>query len=115
MAVDWLVDASVEAAEAGEIDVALRLLQAAAMRAWWGDLGLEVRGRIARAARGIESPEVLPTVLSILAMSNAEGTTDRLLRIGSESAPAGCDAETAFALGAALHVVGAFDRSAVFL
>jgi DNA-binding CsgD family transcriptional regulator len=114
-AVDWLVDAAIQASSAGETDLALRLLQAAARRSWWADLGPDVRGRIVAATRDVVAPEGEPIVLSILAITDPEGSGETLRRVGSQTAPTSCDAETAYALGTALHMVGAFDCSAVWL
>jgi DNA-binding CsgD family transcriptional regulator len=114
-AVDSLVDAAVQASLEEETDLALKLLQAAACRAWWAGLGPEVRAGIAAATRRVGAPETEPRVLCVLAMTEPEGIAETLYRVGSRTPPTGCDAETAYVLGTALHVAGVFDRSAIFL
>jgi ATP/maltotriose-dependent transcriptional regulator MalT len=110
-----LVDACVQAASAGERDVGLRLLRAAAERAWWAGLGPEVRTRISTAARCIATEQEGPALLSILAMTDPEGSNAALRRLAARRAPMLGGPETAFAVGSALHFSGAFDRSASYL
>src|SRR5262249_33570461 len=88
-AVDWLVDAAVQATSEEETEVALPLLQAAASCAWWAGLGPEVRGRISAATQGVATPERDPRVLCILAMTDPESTGTTLYRTGSRTPPRG--------------------------
>jgi DNA-binding CsgD family transcriptional regulator len=114
-AVDSLVDAALQASPDSENDVALRLLRAAALRSWWTDMGPDVRGRIAAATERLSLPEGDPGALSILAMTDPDGSGNAISHVVSQVAPTSCDAETAFAIGTALHTFGAFGRSATFL
>lgn len=114
-AIDSLVDAAIQAESEGETALALKLLQAAAMRSWWADPGPEFRSGIAAAARRVEAPEGDPRVMSILAMIDSEGSRETLFQVVSQNAPMDCDADAMFALGTALHVAGVFDTSIVFL
>jgi DNA-binding CsgD family transcriptional regulator/tetratricopeptide (TPR) repeat protein len=115
LAVASLVEAAEEASAVEGNDVAVRLLRAAALRSWWSDAGSDIRDRIVAAAQGLSAPEGDPRVLSIVAMADPDGAGDTISHAVSQAAPTSCDPETAFALGTALHMVGAFDRSAILL
>jgi len=114
-AVDSLVDAALQAGSNREEDVALALLRAAALRSWWTDLGPDVRDRVAAATERLGTPEGDPRALAILAMTDPDGIGDAISHVGSQATPTSCDAETAFAIGTALHMVGAFGPSTIFL
>jgi DNA-binding CsgD family transcriptional regulator len=113
-AIGALIDASV-ASCVDDPKLALRLLQAAAMRSWWGDPGTDLRGRIASTTRRVVAPDDEPKVLSILAATDPEACAETLMRVGSELSPSGCDPEAAFDLGVGLHMIGALDLSQIFL
>ena len=114
VAVGSLVDAALQASSAGDNDAALRLLHAAALRSWWADAGAEVRDRIVAATQRLGPPDREPRALSILAMTDPDAG-DPISHVVSQTAPTSCDGETGFALGTALHMVGEFGRSAIFL
>jgi len=114
-ALETLVHASTQASAAGETDLALRLLHAAAIRTWGSDPGPDVRHRIATAAKHIPAPEGDLQVLSILGISDPAAYATILNEVASHIAPDTCDPKTACSLGTALHVVGAIGLSATFL
>ena len=114
-AVDSLVEAATQAGSAGEREVAVRLLRAAATRTWWADPGPEMRSRVVAAARRIAATDNEPALLSVLAMCDPEQGNEALRAVTSRTLPTLCDGETGFALGAALHYTGVFDRSAAYL
>jgi DNA-binding CsgD family transcriptional regulator len=113
--VDSLLEASIQAGLENETDLALRLLQAAALHSWWLDLGPEVGGRIVAATERVAPGGQSPKAISILAIADPEGSGRALARVASQIHSTSCDAETTCALGSALHISGAFDRSAIFL
>jgi DNA-binding CsgD family transcriptional regulator len=113
--IDSLIDAAAHAASAGERDLGLRLLRAAAGRSWWAGLAPEVRIGISTAARSVAKGQEDPALMSVLAMSDPEGSNGALRRLALRTPPTAGEPETAFALGTALHFFGAFDRSASYL
>jgi tetratricopeptide (TPR) repeat protein len=115
MAVDWLVDAAKLARSQGEFDVALGLLQAAAMRFWWADPGPDVRRRVVGALQEVPAPRNDPRVLSIRGICDPIGCGGPLSEIVTHTAPDACDPKAALWLGSALHAAGAFDISTTFL
>jgi DNA-binding CsgD family transcriptional regulator/tetratricopeptide (TPR) repeat protein len=64
-----LVDAAEVAADAGNSDLALRLLFGAAIRCWRSDPGGQIRDRVAIAAERLRVPETHPRRVVILAMA----------------------------------------------
>lgn len=114
-AVESLVDAATRASSVGDIDLALRLLQAAAVHGWWADPGLDVRMLVIVAAKRVAAPENDPRVLAILAIFDPAGSAARLSHVASCITPDSCDSNTAYCLGTALHATGAFELSAAFL
>jgi hypothetical protein len=62
-AVNSQVDAATRASSAGEIDLALRLLQAAAMQSWWANPRSDAWQLIAAALQHVATPEDDPRVL----------------------------------------------------
>jgi DNA-binding CsgD family transcriptional regulator len=113
--VDSLVDSATRASSAGEIDLALRLFQSAAMCSWWADPGPDARDRVVAATRRVLTPDSDPRVLSILGLSDPAGTAAMISEIASQTAPDACDPKGACSLGTALHVTGAFPPSSAFL
>jgi DNA-binding CsgD family transcriptional regulator len=114
-AVACLVGAALEASAGGETDVALRLLRAAALCSWWANPGPDLRDQIAAAAQQLGALDGEPRALAILAMTDPDAVGDAISHVDSQAAPTTCDAEAAFALGTALHMVGACGRSATYL
>jgi DNA-binding CsgD family transcriptional regulator len=99
--------------------LALRLLQAAALRSWWSDTEVDVRFEIVAAAERVASPDpdsdLALVVASIVAMCDRELGIEALNRVATRTAPGNCDHKTACAVGTALHLAGAYDQSAPFL
>ena len=89
-AVDSLLEAATRAKSAGGTDLALRLLQAAAIRSWSADMEPAVRNRILAVTRRIVAPEGDQIVLSIRAMSDPEHSGPILSRLASAIAPDTC-------------------------
>jgi DNA-binding CsgD family transcriptional regulator len=114
-AVNSLVEAATRASSAGEIDLALRLLQAAAMQSWWANPRSEACHLIAAALQHVAAPEDDPRVLSILGFCDPAGRGSILSEIFSRIAPHTCDPVIASSVGAALHATGAFEISTTFL
>ena len=113
-AVDQMIEAATLAASWSEIDLALRLLQAAATHWWWADPGPDAGRRIVAAAEQIVAPEGDLRALSIRGILDpTAGAT--LSDIAARTAPDSCDPNTAYALGTALHATGAFEVSTTFL
>ena len=114
-AVDSLVEVATRAASVGEIERALRLLQAAATHSWWSDPDRGICCAVAAAVHRVPAPDSEPLVLSILATCDPGGLGETLGDIASDTAPDACDPHTAYSLGTALHTTGAFEDSTVFL
>ena len=114
-AVNSLVEAATRASSADEIDLALRLLQAAAMQSWWANPRSEACHLIAAALQHVAAPEDDPRVLSILGFCDPAGRGSILSEIFSRIAPHTCDPVIASSVGAALHATGAFEISTTFL
>jgi DNA-binding CsgD family transcriptional regulator len=110
-----LVDAAQHARSAGEIDLALRLLRAAAMKCWWAGPAPDLRDRIIGAAEHILEPDTALRVLSTLAMIDPAGYATALREIARRTAPDLLDPETAASLGSALCTTGAFEQASIFL
>jgi DNA-binding CsgD family transcriptional regulator len=114
-AVNSLVEAATRASSAGEIDLALRLLQVAAMQSWWVNPRSEAFHLIAAALHRVAAPEDDPRVLSILGFCDPAGRGSILSETFSRVAPDTCDPSVASSVGAALHATGAFEVSTTFL
>lgn len=113
--VDSLVESARRASSAGEIDLALRLLEAAAMQSWWASPRPDACQLIAAALQHVAAPEDDPRVLSILGFCDPAGRGSTLSEICSRIAPHTCDPRIAYSVGAALHATGAFEVSTTFL
>jgi DNA-binding CsgD family transcriptional regulator len=113
--VGLLVDYAARSSSEGAVDLALRLLQAAALRWLWVEPGTVARSRVIAAARQVPAPEDDPRTLSILAMCDPTKWAAPLTEVASRTAPGACDANTAFLLGTALHAIGTYQLSAMFL
>ncbi|MEV1076974.1 AAA family ATPase [Streptomyces sp. NPDC050211] len=111
-----LITTAEEAADAGDPELALRLLRVAARRCWWADPGRVLRERVVAAAERLPVPELHPELVFILAAATPleRGATviERLERLESEG---GYDASSATTLGTAATMVGAYDHGASFL
>ena len=113
--VNSLVEAATQASSVGEIDLALRVLQAAAMQSWWVNPRPEACRLIVAALQLIAAPKDDPRVLSILGVSDPAGRGATLRESFSRLPPDAGDPETAYSVGAALHATGAFEVSTTFL
>ncbi|MFE4517776.1 AAA family ATPase [Kitasatospora sp. NPDC056783] len=106
-----LIATAGQAAEAGDPELALRLLRVAAWRCWWGDPGRELRERVVTAAERLPVPELHPDLVCTLAgaapLEASATVIDRLRRIEREG---GYDVVTAATLGNAAIMVNAFDQ-----
>ncbi|MFJ6379498.1 helix-turn-helix transcriptional regulator [Kitasatospora sp. NPDC092039] len=111
-----LIATAEQAAEAGDPELALRLLRAAARRCWWADPGRDVRERVVAAAERLPVPELHPDLVCTLAGAapvEASATVlDRLRRLEREG---GYDVLTAAALANAAIMVNAYDQVTGFV
>jgi DNA-binding CsgD family transcriptional regulator len=118
-AVPALLEGARSAITDRQVGLAMRLLQAAALRSWWSEAAEDVRGEVVAAANRVAAtdgaPDIALAVASILAMCDPELRAPGLSRVASRTAFDNCGYETACALGTALHLTGAIDRSAPFL
>ncbi|MEU7019920.1 AAA family ATPase [Streptomyces sp. NPDC046203] len=108
---DLLIDTAEQAAGAGDPELALRLLRAAARRCWWADPGRELRERVVTAAERLPVPELHPDLVCTLAggapVEASATVLDRLRRLEREG---GYDVLTAAALGNAAIMLNAYDQ-----
>jgi DNA-binding CsgD family transcriptional regulator/tetratricopeptide (TPR) repeat protein len=97
----------------GEVDLALRLLWAAAQRCFWSELGDGVRSRVAAAADAVPCDPRDPRLLAVLAFAAPidRGATvlERLAPLPMPDRGAADWAPAARLLGNAAMAVGAFD------
>lgn len=111
-----LITTAEEAASAGDPELALRLLRAAARRCWWFDPGVALRECVVTAAERLPVPELHPDLLYVLAFATPleRGATviERFERLESEG---GYDAVAAATLGAAATAMGGYDHAVGFL
>jgi DNA-binding CsgD family transcriptional regulator/tetratricopeptide (TPR) repeat protein len=95
---------------------ALKALQAAALRCWWGNPTQKTRDLVVAAAERIPVAEDDPALLAVLAFADpverGAVVIDRLSRLSPD---ASADPEAMHLLGTAATAVWAFDRSATFL
>jgi DNA-binding CsgD family transcriptional regulator len=110
-----LVDHASRATSEGAVDLAFRLLQAAALRSLWAEPGFAARARVMAAAQQVPAPEGDPRTLSILAICDPTKWAAPLAGVACRTVPGTCDANTAFLLGTALHAIGTYQLSATFL
>jgi DNA-binding CsgD family transcriptional regulator len=105
-----LADLAEEVAVQGEVDLALRLLWAAAQRCFWSELGDGVRRRVVAATDAVTCDPRDPRLLAVLAFTAPidRGATvvGRLVPLRM---PDGDDAPATRLLGNAAMAVGAFD------
>ena len=101
---------------AGDLDLALNLLLAAAMRCWWADPGSDARAEIVKATRELPNVDDDPRAIAVLAVADWNGNTaeviERLDRVVLETVD---DAGALRLLGAAAHAVGDPVRAIDFL
>ena len=101
-----------EQAQADDLELALTLLHAAALRSWWGDPGEAVRRRVVGAVERMRIDPDDSRVLAIIAMAEPL-VRSAWVMAGVERASrfAGEDPDVALRLGLASHAVGDFERS----
>ncbi|MGW3498504.1 helix-turn-helix transcriptional regulator [Streptomyces sp. NPDC001020] len=111
-----LIATAEQAAEAGDPELALRLLRAAARRCWWADPERELRERVVTAAERLPVPELHPDLVCTLAGAapvEASATViDRLRRLEREG---GYDVVTAATLANAAIMLNAYDHVTGFV
>ncbi|MEU9331556.1 AAA family ATPase [Streptomyces sp. NPDC048290] len=104
------------AREAGDPELALRLLRAAARRCWWADPGRELRERVVAAAERLPVPALHPDLVYVLAgaapLERGATVIERLERLEGSAVP---DVVAAATLGTAATLAGAYDHAAGFL
>src|SRR6266540_4264881 len=95
---------------------ALKALQAAGLRCWWGNPSQQTRDLVVAAAERIPVAEDDPALLAVLSFADpverGAVVIDRLSRLSPDS---NADPEAMHLIGTAATAVLAFDRSATFL
>jgi DNA-binding CsgD family transcriptional regulator len=112
--VDRLVDAAAYAAGAGEVALAGRTLEEAAIQSWWTDPGPDARRRIAGEAERVGANGDVG-VLSTLAIADPVRHAAALRHRALCTGPDSYDPKTACHLGTALHQTGALGIATTFL
>jgi ATP/maltotriose-dependent transcriptional regulator MalT len=82
---------------------------------WWTDVGADTRARVAAIAGRVCGSHPDSSVASILSLTHGDAAWDAIAQLVSQAQPHLCDAEELCALGTALHVVGDFGRSSIYL
>ncbi|MFJ3582201.1 ATP-binding protein [Streptomyces sp. NPDC090127] len=107
-----LVATAERAAEAGDPELALRLLRTAARRCWWSAPERALRERVVAAAERLPVPELHPDLVYTLAAATPveRGATvlERLDRLAREG---GYDVPAAATLGTAATMANAYDHA----
>lgn len=103
--------AEVERAHAaGDREVALELIRAAALRCWWSGRDDEVRGEVTRAAHALLGDAGSPLLLLIQALADPFRNAAAILTaIGTGVASSGSSTETPRVVGTAAAILGAWD------
>jgi DNA-binding CsgD family transcriptional regulator len=105
-----------EMTRAHEPERALKALQAAALRCWWGNPSQETRDLVVAAAERIPVAEDHPSLLAVLSFADPVRRGAVVLERLEHIVPnASDDPEAMHLLGTAATAVFAFDRSATFL
>jgi DNA-binding CsgD family transcriptional regulator len=103
-------------AEAGDGDLALNLLHAAALRSWWADPGPTARARVVTVLNDLPDLGDDPRYVAALALAEpfleAARVIDRLAHVPTEAV---ADADALRLLGQSAHVVGDPVRAVDFL
>ncbi len=113
--VTFLVEAAERVNRAGELDLALEFLTAAALQSWWADPGQAARECVVASVGLLPLAELDPRALSILGFADPQGHGAVVIERAAQLLPHHLDPETAHLLGGALNVAGAFDASAAYL
>jgi hypothetical protein len=110
-----LCDSARQADQAGDRDLALKLLLGAALRCWWADTGPAARARVVEVAGELEGGMGDPRYVAVLAVAEPVrqcGVVMELLS-GFSGTHAG-DADALHVLGMAAHAIGDTVRSLDF-
>jgi DNA-binding CsgD family transcriptional regulator/tetratricopeptide (TPR) repeat protein len=100
----------------GDADLALKLLHAAALRAWWAEPGPRARERVFEAAERLGVDELDPRLLAVLAVATPTTWSGVVLERLARIAPSVvADPDAALSLGLAAHVLSDYERSATFV
>jgi DNA-binding CsgD family transcriptional regulator len=101
---------------AGDLDLALNLLLAAALRCWWAEPGRDARAEVVKVARELPNAGNDPRVVAALAVADWNGNATEVIahldRVVLETVD---DPSALRLLGAAAHAVGHTVRSIDFL
>jgi len=112
-----LIDAAEDAADAGNSDLALHLLFAAAVRCWRSDHGQQTRDRIADAVERLAVPKTHPRRIATLAMAGSmrwgPDVSERLAALEASAVMLTADEE--YLAGLAARAIGDHDAAARFL
>jgi DNA-binding CsgD family transcriptional regulator len=101
---------------AGDLDLALNLLLAAALRCWWAEPGRDARAEVVKAARELPNPGNDPRVVAALAVADWNGNaTEVIAQLDKVVLETVDDPSALRLLGAAAHAVGHTVRSIDFL
>ncbi|WP_440071270.1 ATP-binding protein [Streptosporangium sp. OZ121] len=110
-----LVTTAEEVEAAGDRELALGFVRAAAIRCWWSDPGWEQRRRVIalaeRLAAGDEDPELLVTLATAGAVERGADVIERLAKMRDTR----LDGAATRLLGIAASTVGAFDLVGDFM
>ena len=112
-----LCDIALEAAGAGDGDLALNLLLGAALRCWWADTGPAARARVAEVAGRLgEDAHADPRYAAVLGVAEPVRQGEPVIKLLSQVViESVTDADALRLLGMAAHAVGDPVRAADFL
>jgi DNA-binding CsgD family transcriptional regulator len=100
---------------AADPEHALKALEAAALRCWWGNPGQETRDLVVRAAAGLDVPEDDPGLLAVLAFADPVRNGAVVIERISRLTPDAEDPTATHLIGTAATAVLSFDTSMDFL
>ena len=112
---DALIHAADDLDASGDADVALRFVHLAAVQTWVTDVGSEVRSRVLAAGERVAASDDDPLLLAVYSLTDPDGRSGSLIDLARRFAPRDTDAESAYRVGAALNLAGAFGMSAALL
>lgn len=99
----------------GDGDLALQFAHLAAVQTQLTDVGEASRERVLIAAERLTSADASPLLLSIYSQTDPRGHRGALIDGAATYQPYDIDADTAYRVGAALNLAGAFSLSPAFL
>jgi tetratricopeptide (TPR) repeat protein len=104
-----------QADQAGDRDLALKLLLGAALRCWWADTGPAARARVVEVAGELEGGAGDPRYVAVLAVAEPVGQCAVVMDLLSGfPGPDTSDADALYVLGMAAHAIGDTVRSIDF-